>query len=128
MLEVVNRRKAHSMRFEVKLGDQVIGFSDLEGGDPPMGVAFGRFLPTSAYASIQPHCITHRESWTPIPELKVALPGGLPIECSGGIQIIDLSRELGEKEIEIHLNGATKPPYGVLFLNHVDAHKKQFGR
>ena len=26
------------MRFEVKLGNEIIGFSELEGGDPPMGV------------------------------------------------------------------------------------------
>jgi len=27
------------MRFEVKLGNEVIGFSELEGGDAPMGIA-----------------------------------------------------------------------------------------
>jgi hypothetical protein len=43
------------MRFEVKLGNEIIGFSELEGGDPPMGVASGRFVPTPAYTSIQPY-------------------------------------------------------------------------
>ncbi len=45
------------MRFEVKLGSEIIGFSELERGDPPMGVASGRFVPTPAYASIQSYCI-----------------------------------------------------------------------
>ena len=40
------------MRFEVKLGNEIIGFSELEGGDAPMGVPGARFLPTPAYASI----------------------------------------------------------------------------
>jgi hypothetical protein len=114
------------MRFEVKLGNEVVGFSELEGGDAPMGVAGGRFFPTPVYSSIQPYCINNREHWVPIPELTVGLAGGVPIQCSGGIQIIDLSPELGEGGIEIHLNGVTDPPYGELFPHHVEAYKKQF--
>ena len=115
------------MRFEVKLGNEIVGFSELEGGDAPMGVAFGRFLPTAAYSSIQPRCINHRDHGVVIPELTVGLAGGLPIQCSGGIQIIDLSPELGEAGIQIHVNGLTDPPYGELFPHHVEAYKKQFG-
>jgi hypothetical protein len=96
------------MRFEIKLGGEVIGFSELEGGDPPMGVASGRFVPTPAYTSIQTYCIKHRDHWASIPELMVSVVGGAPIECSGGIQIIDFSPELGDAGIEIHLNGVTK--------------------
>src|SRR5215470_17715926 len=43
------------MRFIVKLGKEIVGFSELESGDPPMGEAFGRFVPTAAYKSIQKH-------------------------------------------------------------------------
>jgi hypothetical protein len=57
----------------------------------------------------------------------VALAGGPTIECSGGVQIIDFSPELGEAGIEIHLNGVTNPPYGELFPHHVEAYKKQLG-
>ena len=91
-----------------------------------MGVAGGRFLPTPAYSSIQPYCIEHRDSWVPIPELTVRVAGGLPIECSGPIQIIDFSPELGEAGIEIHLCGVTNPPYAELFPHHVEAYKRQF--
>jgi len=115
------------MRFEVKLGNEIIGFSELEGGDPPMGVASGRFVPTPAYASIQPYCIERRDHWLSIPELMIELAGGAPIECSGGVQIIDFSPELGEAGIEVHLNGVTNPPYSELFPHHLEAYKKQFG-
>lgn len=115
------------MRFEVKLRGEIIGFSELEGGDAPMGVAFGRLLPTPAYAAIQRYCIEHRDYWKLIPELTVHEPGGVPIECSGGVQIIDFSPELGEEGIQIHLNGVTNPPYDELFLHHVEVYKKQFG-
>jgi hypothetical protein len=115
-----------TMRFEVKLGNAVVGFSELEGGDAPMGIALGRLFPTPAYSSIQPYCINHRERWAAIPELTVGLVGGAPIQCSGGIQIIDFSPELGEAGIQIHLNGVTNPPYSELFPHHVEAYKKQF--
>jgi hypothetical protein len=115
------------MRFEVKLGNTTIGFSDLEKGDAAMGVAFGRLMPTPAYASIQPDCIKNRDHWISIPSLTVEVAGGVRIECSGGVQIIDFSPELGEGGIEIHLNGVTTPPYDELFSHHVEAYKKQFG-
>jgi hypothetical protein len=115
------------MRFEIKLGSEIIGFSELEGGDPSMGVASGRFVPTPAYAFIHPYCVKRREHWVSIPGLTVWVAGGAPIECSGGIQIIDFSPELGEAGIEVLLNGVTNPPYAELFRHHVEAYKKRFG-
>ena len=115
------------MRFEVKLESEVIGFSELENGDPPMGVASGRLMPTPAYASIQPYCIEHRDHWINISGLTVETPGGVLIECGGGVQIIDFSPELGERGIEIHLNGITSPAYTELFPHHAEAYRKQFG-
>ena len=98
------------MRFEVKLGNEILGFPELEGGDPPMGIASRRFVPTAAYASIQPFSIKHREHWVSIPVLTVCVASGVPIECNRGVQIIDVSPELGEAGIEIHLNGVTIRP------------------
>ena len=114
------------MRFEVKLRGEIIGISELEGGDPPMGVAFGRLLPTPAYTSIQPYCIEHRDYWKLIPELTVQEPGGVQIECSGGVQIIDFSPELGEEGIQVHVNGIPYPLYGELFPQHVALYREQF--
>ena len=113
------------MRFEVRLGSEVIGFSELEAGDAPMGVAGGRFCPTPAYSPIQRHCIEHRDSWVPIPELTVSFAGGKPIECSsGGVVIEDYSPELGEIHVEVC--GIPYPLYGELFPQHVQAYKDQF--
>ncbi len=114
------------MRFEVKVGNETIGYTELEGGDPPMGIAGGRFLPTRAYDSIQPHCIKYRDNWVPIPELYVSTPAGVRLECSGSIQILDFSPELGATDIHIEVWGIIKPPYVELFPHHVEAYKKQF--
>jgi hypothetical protein len=119
-------RNLSYMRFEVKLGNDIIGFSELEGGDPPMGVAGGRFVCTSAYASIQQYCIEHRDHWVSIPALTVSVPGGVPIECSGGVQIENFSPELGDAGIEICLLGIPYPLYGELFPHHVEAYKNWF--
>jgi hypothetical protein len=45
----------------------------------------------------------------------MGVAGGARIECSRGVQIIDFSPELGEAELEIHLNGVPYPCYGELF-------------
>ena len=113
------------MRFEVKLRNEIIGFTELEAGDAPMGIAGGRFVPTPAYAQIQADCIKHRDSWITIPELTIGLVGyTLPIECSGPITIIDYSSELGEIEISIH--GIPYPLYAELFPQHVESYKRAF--
>jgi len=66
------------MRFEIKLGSEIIGFSELEGGDSPMCVVSGRFVPPPAYASIHPYCVKHREHWVSIPALMAWVAGGVP--------------------------------------------------
>src|ERR1700682_91931 len=114
------------MRFQVRLGNEIIGFSELEVADAPMGVAGGRFLPTPAYSSIQPYCIEHRDRWVSIPELTVSAAGDVPIECSGGVQIIDFSPKLGEAGIEIYLNGVPYPCYETLSTSRGSL--QQFGR
>src|SRR5437899_830307 len=103
------------MRFTVKLGNQVIGSSVIESGDPSMGCAYGKFVPTSAYGAIQKHCIQHREKWVPVPGLTVEESTGIQLECNGGFQIVDYSPELGSEAIELHLLGITTPPYQELF-------------
>ena len=114
------------MRFEVKWGNQVMGHSDLEAGDAPMGVAGGRFWPAPAYSSIQPHCIRHRDCWLPMAELTIGIAGGQTMECSGGVCIQDFSRELGEREIEVSIEGVPYPLYEQLFPHHVQAYRDQF--
>jgi hypothetical protein len=114
------------VRFSVKLGTDIIGFSELEGGDPPMGMAHGRFIPTPAYNSVRQFCIERRGEGASIAGLVVETSEGLAIQCSGPIQIIDLSPDLGDKGIHIFLDGIVNPSYSELFPQHVEAYRKQF--
>ena len=65
-----------------------------------MGCAYGTFIPSAAYRTIQQHCIEHREKWQPIAGLTVEEEGGLVLECSGGFQIVDYSPECGSEGIQ----------------------------
>ena len=107
------------MRFTVKLGAQMAGYSVIDSGDPSMGCAYGKFVPTPAYSAIQQHCIRCREKWEPVSGLRVEESRGIALECNGGFQIVDFSPELGREGIELHLLGISTPPYAEIFPDDV---------
>jgi hypothetical protein len=113
-----------SMRFVVKVGNDIVGFSEPEGGDPPMGMACGKLLPTEASKSIQQHC--NPEALQPIPNLTVEVEGGRPIEHGGPVQVIDFGPKYGEGGIQIFVDGIPCPLYGELFPQHVGVYRNQF--
>lgn len=89
------------MRFEVKLDEQVIGHSDLEHhGDRSMGGASGRFVPAPAYAAVRQQFLAVVDNWIPMPNLTLWLVGGGPVECVGGVMVMDYSVKLGKETIE----------------------------
>jgi hypothetical protein len=113
-------------RFEIRAGEVVIGRTELESGDPPMGVATGRFLPTRAYAAIQASVIAVRDASQEHLSLQVFQAGGAPVPAEGGVQIVDCSNELGPLEIEVHVLGIPHPLYAQLFPDHVAAYDRRF--
>ena len=113
-------------RFVVLAGPTVIGHSDLELGDAPMGVAGGQFVPSTEYASVRPACVAARESSQAHIGLSVRVAGGESVPAQGGVQIFDYSEELGKAGVEVHVNGIPHPLYERLFPEHVEAYAKQF--
>jgi hypothetical protein len=114
------------MSFTVKLGAEIIGVAELEGGDPPMGVAFGRMTPTAVYSHVKAQHAIHEEIGGAIPGLTVEDSTGTKLECSGGVQIADYSEALGENGLQVFVYGIPYRRYEELFPHHVDAYKKQF--
>ena len=112
-------------RFEVFADGLFVGWSELENGDPPMGVAYGRFFPTEAYKEIQERVITETASGNTSCHFSIKSPNGTWIEALG-ISISDYSREVGEDGIEITVAGISAPPYDSLFQNHIDAYNRSF--
>jgi len=109
-------------RFEVLSGSNLIGWSDLELGDPPMGVAFGRFFPSPAYSigMALPQDEISQSS------LSLRISGGETLRSSAGVQITDYSADLGPDGIEVSIFGITYPSYESLFPEHVASYERQF--
>jgi len=102
-------------RFEVLANMTAIGYSELESGDPPMGVATGRFLPLLAYEAIQPMVIAARNSSQTHLALTVRTANGHAIPAQGGVRINDYSAELGSEDIDVEVLGIGYPLYEELF-------------
>jgi hypothetical protein len=104
------------MRFEVKLDEQVIGYSDLEShGNRRMSGASGRFAPAPAYAAVRQRFLDVVDRWVPMPNLSLWLAGDGPVECVGGFKVMDYSVEIGKETIELDVGGILFPSFDDLF-------------
>jgi hypothetical protein len=103
-------------RFEVYSGDTLIGWSELESGDPPMGVAFGRFMPGPEYQRIQPRVVAGPHQHQSDLALSVRTLAGSVLLATGGVHITDHSAELGPEGIEVSVLGMIEPSYETVFL------------
>jgi len=90
------------MRFSIYSGLVLVGYSALDYGDPPMGVAFGQFEPADGYAAIQNQCSTNHHDQTVL-DLSVQTEAGLVIPCAG-LAILDYSEELAPPCIEVNIS------------------------
>jgi hypothetical protein len=102
-------------RFTVFINSTPIGCSELESGDPPMGVASGKFCPFPSYQEVQPSVIAARDGSQDHLGLTVRTFDGQLLPAQGGVQILDYSKELGAEGIEVHVCGIGYPLYEELF-------------
>lgn len=114
-------------RFEIYADGSHVGWSELEHGDPPMGVAFGCFIPTASYGAIQERIIAETASGQTSFHFQVKAPMQVWIKAVG-VSISDYSKEVGVEGIEVSVLGISNPPYEQLFPDHVDAYKRSFQR
>lgn len=107
------------MRYEVVAREGVIGWSELEFGDPPSGLAYGRFHPSDLY---QPS--THAG---PDADLHARLEGSDEFfRASGGVFIEDLSPDHGPEGIEVSVIGLDADTYERYFPEHLTVYEQQF--
>lgn len=112
------------MKFSIYSNDLLVGHSELESGDPPMGVAFGAFEPAVAYEAIRQECRSNHADQSLL-NLSARTPNGVVIPCIG-VGILDYSNEVEKSFIEVNVLGIGYPLYGELFPNHVSAYEHQF--
>jgi hypothetical protein len=110
--------------FRIYSKGRLIGHTEFENGDPPMGVAFGRLFPTEHYAVIQKELISNPSGQTHL-ALSAETPDGRPFKCVS-VVIDDYSSDLGPEEIQVSALGINDPPYAELFPHHVALYEQQF--
>ncbi|ABO22472.1 hypothetical protein [Shewanella loihica] len=103
------------MKYEIQRQDKVIGITELEGGDPPMGFVFGAVDPTDFYLSGEGK--TDYKIYTCDTNEEIA---------SESITIEDLSEAMGEQCIEVTVLVKSAEEYERFFKHHLDAYGKQF--
>ena len=113
-------------RFNIYSGESLIGWSELELGDPPMGVAFGNFIPAPGYDTIRSTIVNPRGQGEDVLWLSARLADGTLLEAVGGVHIQDHSDEIGEDGREVAVLGIGYPLYEILFPEHVAAYHRQF--
>lgn len=112
------------MKFEVLANEKLIGYTLLEHGDPPMGVAHGVMTATSGYAAIEALVIAAAGARAAELELTVRIAGAIdPLPCAG-VGILDLGVECVEPYVEVL--GIPYPEYAELFPQHVAAYAARF--
>ncbi|WP_369977279.1 hypothetical protein [Xanthomonas bundabergensis] len=112
-------------RFDIYSRELLVGWSELELGDAPMGVAFGKFIPTPAYRLIQSHVVAAQAPASEGLHLSARAPSGVPLACIA-VCISDCSAELGASGLEVSVLGISDPPYAQLLPHHVAAYERQF--
>mgnify|MGYP005994935635 CR=1 FL=1 len=107
------------MRIEVSANGVVVGWSDFEGGDPPLGVAWGVFH------TVPPGLLVEWSAAT----LQLCMGDGQIIDTSESARLLveDHRQDLAdEAAIEVRVLGLPAEIYGQLFPNHVAAYLERF--
>ncbi|KQX35799.1 hypothetical protein ASD04_13590 [Devosia sp. Root436] len=112
--------------FAIISDGQILGYSELEQGDPPMGVAFGRFVPAEgfdAFVRAVPPDITDGDRVHIWNRLGARTSQGVVLQCAG----VCIRYDLKDKHTsEVEVLGISSPPYDELFPHHVEAYDLLF--
>ena len=114
------------MQFQIYIDNEIIGYSQLEWGDAPMGAAGGIFHPTEAYLKYQQIFINSDFEKIYKLNLYAVAEDGLKFEPVGGVSIIDCSVEIGSEGIEVDVVGLDCKIYQKYFPQHIEAYENKF--
>ena len=112
------------MKFHVLIGNEVVGESGLEHGDPPMGVAFGALNANPAFDQYRTQIDDDGFVQTPAP-IRVRDQSGKDLTGQAiSIQVFVLDGETDE--LEVSILGMDSSDYERWFKHHVETYEKQF--
>ncbi len=125
--------------YSVELNGDLIGHTQLENADPPMGVVRGKVefsITEDIYSLFKRYCIEQQVAVNQddeefgfidtqnIPVLKVYGDGDIEVTGESGASICGFS----DDGFEITIVGVPYPFYGEEFPHHIEAYDSQFSR
>ncbi len=114
-------------KFNIYSHSELIGYSDFEYGDSPMGTAYGDFIPTENYENIKDK-VKQSELKNNFSDLGLSATdsvSGQDIE-NLFIAIFIPTENLKGEPIQININGIPSLQYEDIFPQHVVEYKKRF--
>ena len=111
------------MNFEFFIDGVLVGTSELEKGDPPMGVAHGEFFPSPNFETFRHRAKPMASDYRRWSIDKCTLPSGEEINADGGIVVFEYDFPEGSI-FEVTCLGISK--YAELFPQHVKAYEESF--
>ena len=122
------------MRFNIYSGDSLIGWSALEHGDPPMGMASGTLHPSGSYSEVR---ATFRklyscgsdvppDVWHEIESLALWAESEGGKVVSDEVGVLDPSGELPEEPPEVEVRCRDAEAYERHFPHHIRAYEERF--
>lgn len=114
------------MTFYVFANDELIGTTQLGGGDPPMGIVFDVMTPNEAYQKYrnlficQDYCAIEKLN------LFVTTDIGERLAPCSGIGIVDYSEEAEENMIQVNIFGLDTGVYRKYFSHHIQKYEEEF--
>lgn len=88
-----------AMRFQIYSGERLIGRSNLDKLDPPMGIARGDFLPSEDYHTVQPVFLLYAEASVEAIVNGVSQDSGAFERYYRGCDSLDLTVRLPDGEV-----------------------------
>lgn len=123
-------------RYDIFLDDKIIGTTELEKADAPMGVVFGQIhfsTIVSGYDFFRKYCLENNiELANDYPEDKLISTRtikNLVVRNENGVEIKGLGNQISGMdgdEFEITLEGVAYPFFGDEFPQHVKSYNDQF--
>ena len=118
--------------FCIFYGDVLIGHSELEGSDPPMGVASGRFEPVDAFSllrfamkPVRDGAGKEQHDMRCLVDVRATTAKGVALVCSH-VEVFEYGEADNPFALEVFCLGIEQPPYVELFPHHLKAYKDQF--
>lgn len=94
----------------------------MESGDPSMGVALGKFIPTKEFSSYKSHATQIDVETLHWDNLSASTPSGDVLKCDA-VSLAQYDISLTPSELDFYLEvsclGISSPRYEILFPHHI---------